>query len=252
MTETGRYGSQRPGYLPPLRVGRLPENRHGKHESMENARAGADGAEHPLVTAARVAGVADARVLAAVRDLPRTRFVPAAHASVADRDEPVPIGHQQVTTQPSLSARMLAGLHLTGDEHVLEVGTGYGYQTGLLAKLAARVTSVEWWPDLAAQARANLAAAGCDHVQVVQGDGSLGYPASAPYDAVVVSAAYPAVPDPLVAQLRPGGRLVQPIGSGGGEQVVSFVRASIGLIEQERLTLARFVRLVGRRGFPEP
>ncbi len=109
-----------------------------------------------LVAAARAAGIADERVLAAIGATPRAGFVPGDYLAAAYRDEPVPIGHRQVTTQPSLSARMIEGLHLQSGDHVLEIGTGLGFQTALLARLAARVISIERWPDLAGQARRNI------------------------------------------------------------------------------------------------
>jgi protein-L-isoaspartate(D-aspartate) O-methyltransferase len=203
-----------------------------------------------LARAVRAAGVRDERVLAAIRDIPRVGFVPADQASAAYRDEPVPISHGQVTTQPSLSAQMVAALDLTGTERVLEVGTGLGFQTALLARLAAEVVTIERWPDMVEQATQNLTRQGIDNVTVLVGDGSDGVPDHAPYDAVVVSAAFPSVPPPLVDQLRPGGRLVQPIGVGGHEQVVLFQRTPEGLARRRMLTLARFVRLYGHHGFP--
>lgn len=196
-----------------------------------------------------MAGVRDPRVLEAMRTVRRSGFVPADYADCADIDEPIPIPHQQVTTQPTLSARMIEALALSGEEHVLEVGTGYGYQTALLATLARHVTSVERWADLAEQARRNLAASGIQNVTLVVGDGTEGVPGSAPYDAVLVSAAFPEVPAPLVEQLRVGGRLVQPIGPGGDDQVTLFLRTADGLVERERIVPARFVRLCGRYGY---
>lgn len=177
-------------------------------------------------------------------------FVPPERAGSADVDIPIPIPRRQVTTQPSLSARMIEALALTGDEHVLEIGTGHGYQAALLARLARFVTSVERWHDLAAQARDNLAAAGVRNVAVVDGDGSQGHPADAPYDAVVMAAAFTGVPGPLVDQLRVGGRLTAPIGPGGEDQVTLFERTPDGMVERERLLPARFVRLYGRHGYP--
>ncbi len=145
---------------------------------------------------------------------------------------------------------MIAALRLDGTQQVLEVGTGYGYQTALLARLAARVVSVEIWPDLAAQARRNLAAQGTGDVVVLVGDGTEGAPDHAPFDAIVVCAAFPRVPPPLAAQLRAAGRLVQPMGPGGSEQVVLYEKDTNGLRRVRVLTAASFVRLHGRHGFP--
>jgi protein-L-isoaspartate(D-aspartate) O-methyltransferase len=203
-----------------------------------------------LVLAARRAGVADDRVLAAIRATPRAAFVPAGYAAEAYSDRPLPIPHGQVTTQPSLSAVMIAGLGLRGGERVLEIGTGYGYQTALLSRLAAHVVSIEIWPDIAAQARRRLRVQCVRNALVVTGDGTEGYPARAPYDAVLVSAAFPQVPPPLVSQLQVGGRLVQPVGPGGQEQVMLFGRRPEGLVQLRLLTSASFVRLHGRFGFP--
>ena len=203
-----------------------------------------------LARAVMAAGVTDPRVVAALRATPRRAFVPPEHAHRADADEPIPIPHGQVTTQPSLTARMVAALALAGGERVLEVGTGYGFQTALLARLAGFVVSVERFPDLAAAARRNLAAQGIANVEVLVGDGTEGAPARAPFDAVLVSAAFPTVPPPLAAQLREGGRLVQPIGSGGAEEVVLFERRSGRLERRAVVSLASFVRLHGRHGFP--
>jgi protein-L-isoaspartate(D-aspartate) O-methyltransferase len=202
-----------------------------------------------LVTAARQAGVDDPRLLDVTRQVPRAAFVPLDQVRLAYHDVPVPIPHSQVTTQPSLSARMIQALRLAGGEHVLEVGTGYGYQTALLGRLAAFVTSIERWADLADQARRNLAAQGIKNVHVVDGDGTEGVPAAAPYDAILVSAAFPQVPEALVGQLRVGGRLVQPIGPGGAEQVTVFERSAAGLVSREVVCHARFVRLYGRYGY---
>jgi protein-L-isoaspartate(D-aspartate) O-methyltransferase len=203
-----------------------------------------------LVAAALASGVRDERVLEAVRTVSRAAFVPQHLAEVAGVDEPLPIPHGQVTTQPSLVAKMVEALGLEGSERVLEVGTGYGWQTAILCRLAARVSSVERHADLAETARASLARFGVDNVEVVVGDGSSGLLEHAPFDAILVSAACPRVPAPLAEQLADGGRLVQPIGHGGSENVTLFERKSGALVARRGITGARFVPLVGRHGFP--
>ncbi|MGW9029661.1 protein-L-isoaspartate(D-aspartate) O-methyltransferase [Streptomyces sp. NPDC055722] len=208
------------------------------------------GRPEDLVRALRAVGVRDERLLEAVRMTPRAEFVPAALAASAYQDKPLPIGQGQVTTQPSLSAMMIESLDLDGSEHVLEVGTGLGYQTALLARLAADVVTIETRPGIARQAGENLARQGVRNVELRVGDGTEGVADRAPFDAVVVSAAFPEVPAPLVAQIRPSGRLVQPMGPGGDEQVVCFVRTASGLEQRRVLTAACFVRLQGRYGFP--
>jgi protein-L-isoaspartate(D-aspartate) O-methyltransferase len=203
-----------------------------------------------LVDVVRAEGITDLRLLAAIRDVPRAEFAPPALAGRANVDEPLPIGHGQVTTQPSLVARMVEALALGGRDRVLEIGTGSGWQTALLARLAALVWSLERFPDLAADARTRLERVGARNVQVVVGDGSEGLPEHAPYEAILVSAAYPSVPAPFAPQLAEGGRLVQPLGHGGADEVVLFRKHGDRLVRQRTLTLARFVQLYGRHGFP--
>jgi protein-L-isoaspartate(D-aspartate) O-methyltransferase len=203
-----------------------------------------------LVAAALAAGVRDERVLEALRSVPRAAFVPEHSVELADVDEPLPIPHGQVTTQPSLVAKMVEALALEGSERVLEIGTGYGWQTAILGRLAARVFSVERHADLAEAARESLARFGVHNVEVVVGDGSEGLPERAPFDAILVSAAFPSVPSPLAEQLADGGRLVQPIGHGGSEDVTLFERVGDELVARRGVTGARFVPLVGRHGFP--
>ncbi len=200
-----------------------------------------------LVAAARDAGVRDERVLAAIAAVPRAGFVPAEFVGGADFDAPIPIAHGQVTTQPSLVARMIEALSLDWEERVLEIGTGYGWQTALLARLAREVFSVERFEDIAEAALAALG--GRENVHVVVGDGSEGLPEQAPFDAILVSAAYPSVPTPLAEQVADGGRLVQPLGPGGDEDVVLFEKRRGALQRIRSLGGAHFVRLHGRHGF---
>lgn len=203
-----------------------------------------------LVRTLRAEGIRDDRVLEAFCSVPRASFVPAGLERLAYEDVPVPIPHEQVTTQPSLVARMLEALELAGSERVLEVGTGLGFQTALLARLAAFVWSVERFADLAEAALAGLAEQGVRNVELVVGDGSEGLPARAPFDAILVSAAHPHVPPPLAGQLAPRGRLVQPVGPGGAEEVVLFERTTDELVRRRVVAGAHFVRLHGRHGFP--
>jgi protein-L-isoaspartate(D-aspartate) O-methyltransferase len=197
------------------------------------------------VAAARRLGVRDPRVLDALAEVPRASFVPAARAADADLDEPVPLPCGQVTSQPSLVAAIIETLRLRGDEKVLEVGSGHGFQTALLARLGGRVWSVEWFPDLAEAARANLVREGIRNATVLSGDGAAGLPEEAPFDAIVVSAAFPEVPPALARQLAPGGRLVQPMGHGGDEIVTLFVREDDDLRVRGVVARARFVPLLG-------
>jgi protein-L-isoaspartate(D-aspartate) O-methyltransferase len=201
-----------------------------------------------LVAASREAGVRDERVLDAIGAVPRVDFVPDEDADLADLDTPIPIPHGQVTTQPSLVARMVEALGLEGDERVLEIGTGYGWQTALLGRLAREVYSVERFADLAETAQRHLD--GYENVTVVVGDGSEGLPEHAPFDAILVAAAYPRVPDPLAEQVAERGRMVQPLGPGGAEDVVLFEKRDGELRRVRSVSGAHFVRLYGRHGFP--
>jgi protein-L-isoaspartate(D-aspartate) O-methyltransferase len=200
--------------------------------------------EDPLVAAARRAGVTDERVLAAVAVVPRDRFVPPGAERDAALDRPIPIGSGQTTSQPSLIASMLAALGLTGSERVLEIGTGFGYQTALLAHLAAKVYSIERLAELAVRAREHLAACGLENVEVVVGDGTRGLAEAAPFDAIVIAAAAAAVPAGLVDQLVSGGRLVAPIGPSLGQQVVVYTARDGRLADPRRLSAVRFVPLI--------
>jgi protein-L-isoaspartate(D-aspartate) O-methyltransferase len=195
--------------------------------------------------------VREPRVLAAMAAVPRAEFVPPEFAAQAYRDSPLPIPHDQVTTQPSLVAQMVDALELKSADRVLEIGTGYGWQTALLARLAQHVWSVERWNDLAEAARVNLGRQGVANATVVVGDGSSGLPEQAPYDAILVAAAFPDVPEPLGEQLVEGGRLVQPIGPGGFDEVTLFEKRGNALERKRLVTGAHFVRLYGEHGYTQ-
>jgi protein-L-isoaspartate(D-aspartate) O-methyltransferase len=205
--------------------------------------------QEDLVEAIAAEGVRDKRVLDALRRVPRAVFAPPESRDRAYRDVPLRIPHDQVTTQPSLIAKMVEALGLRGEEKVLEVGTGYGFQTALLARLASFVWSIERWPDIAETARENLARKRVRNAEIMVGDGTVGLPEHAPFDAIVVSAAFPSVVRPLAGQLADGGRLVQPVGPGGSEEISLFVHGSRGPVRREIVTSARFVRLYGKHGF---
>ncbi len=192
----------------------------------------------------RCMGIHDPRVLAAFERVPRASFVEPASRRSAYEDVPLPIGHDLVTTQPSLVAMMVQALRLNGRERVLEIGSGFGYQTAILASLCAQVFSMEWFVDIAEQARQNLTNAGIQNASVIVGDGSVGLPEHAPYDATIIAAAAPSVSEPLFAQLAEGGRLVQPIGPGGDDEVTSFVKRSGRLVREAVLIGAHFVPLL--------
>jgi protein-L-isoaspartate(D-aspartate) O-methyltransferase len=204
-----------------------------------------------ILRALEAAGVRDQRVLDAFRRIPRERFVPAGREWEAEADRPIRIGREQVTTQPSLIGRMVEALRLDGTQRVLEIGTGYGYQSAILAELAGEVFSIERFADLAQGARVNLDGAGFGSVRVLVGDGTLGLLDRAPFQAIVVSAAAPNVPAPLVEQLAEGGTLVMPIGPGGDDEVIAFRKQLGELRRVERLCHAYFVPLVGEHGLPE-
>jgi protein-L-isoaspartate(D-aspartate) O-methyltransferase len=203
-----------------------------------------------LVETLRANGIRDLAVLRAFGLVPRHRFVPEALRLRAYEDTALPIGGGQTISQPTTQARYLEAVALTGRERVLEVGTGSGYQTALLAYLASGVVSVERLPALAVQARRSLQAAGIHGPTIVVGDGSLGWRPLAPFDAIVVSAASPDVPRPLLEQLEDGGRLVIPLQQGTSQELRRITRHGRGFAE-ERLGGARFVPLIGRHGFQD-
>lgn len=201
-----------------------------------------------LVDTLQAKGIRDLAVLKAIAQVPRHLFVPASVRHRAYEDSALPIGGGQTISQPWVQARYLEVLQLTGRERVLEVGTGSGYQTALLALLAETVFSIERLPELAATARTALAEAGIRNVTVLVGDGTLGWRPFAPFDAILVAAASPSVPEPLLEQLKPGGRLVIPIGD-RDRQSLHLLRRDGEMITTTILGDVRFVPLLGEFGF---
>jgi len=202
-----------------------------------------------MVERLRDRGIKDPRVLAALRSVPRHRLVPEALRHQAYGESALPIGERQTISAPQVVAAMSEALALRGDETVLEIGTGSAYQAAILSRLAERVISVERIPDLASRARSALDACGITNVVVFLGDGSRGWPAEAPYDGIVVTAAAPTVPEPLLDQLAPGGRLVGPFGERDEQELLRITRRPDGEFEREKLGRCRFVDLLGEHGW---
>jgi len=197
----------------------------------------------------RARGISSSRLLDAMNTVARHEFVPAAAQTSAYSDEPLPIGGGQTISQPFMVALMTNALQLTGTERVLEIGGGCGYQAAVLSLLGREVIVVELQPELARAARERLARLGYANVRVEEGDGSLGWPVGAPYDAILVSAAAPAIPPPLIEQLAEAGRLVVPVGGSERQDLARIVKRAGGLA-QESLCACRFVPLLGRHGWP--
>ncbi len=206
------------------------------------------GARRRLIEELQRKGIRDLAVLKAFDDVPRHRFVPTGVQHRAYEDAPLPIGHGQTISQPWVHARYLETLALTGTERVLEIGTGSGFETALLAQLGGPVFTIERIAPLAEQARANLAACGVEHVTQRVGDGTLGWPEEAPFDAILVGAASPDVPQPLLDQLSVGGQLLIPVGDREEQSLWRIRRTADGFV-RDRLDAMRFVPLIGAHGF---
>jgi protein-L-isoaspartate(D-aspartate) O-methyltransferase len=206
------------------------------------------GSRRRLVEALREKGIADLAVLRAFEQTPRHLFVPTGVRHRAYEDSALPIGNGQTISQPSIHARYLEILRLTGREKVLEVGTGSGYQTVLLAHLAAQVFSIERIAPLLQGARENIARAGVRNVSLLLGDGTLGWREYAPYDAILVSAGSPTIPQPLLDQLAEGGRMLIPLG-GQDVQTLAVLTRKNGEIVRNDVLPVRFVPLLGQHGW---
>ncbi|MCE5333675.1 MAG: protein-L-isoaspartate(D-aspartate) O-methyltransferase [Desulfobacteraceae bacterium] len=195
-------------------------------------------------------GVHDQRVLEAMRKVPRHLFVDEALQDQAYNDHPLPIGEKQTISQPYIVALMTQSLELAGNEKVLEIGTGSGYQTAVLAELADRVYSIERYPALAQRAKGTLQRLGYNNTVVRVGDGSLGWPDDAPFEGIIVTAGTPKIPQPLVDQLAVSGRLVVPVGDRYSQELILVRRVAEG-ITKTNMGGVRFVDLIGTWGWKE-
>lgn len=192
--------------------------------------------------------ITDVRVLQAMRDIPRHLFVPPAWRSEAYSDRPLPIGESQTISQPYMVAVMLQQLALQGDERVLEIGTGSGYQTAVLSRLVTQVYSIEYFPALADSARQVLQRLRVTNVRIMVGDGGLGWQQHAPYQGIIVAAAAPQPPPSLLAQLAEGGHLVIPVGSTARQELVVMTKKATEYRKQRGVS-CRFVPLLGQEGW---
>jgi protein-L-isoaspartate(D-aspartate) O-methyltransferase len=193
-------------------------------------------------------GVRNPRVLAAMRDVPRHLFIPTPYDRSAYEDSPLPIGNGQTISQPYIVALMTELLKPEPDDNELEIGTGCGYQSAVLANLVKKVTSIERIPAVADLARSNLSALGFSNIEIITADGTLGYPENAPYNGIIITAATPSVPKPLLEQLAENGRLVAPVGGREVQELVVLSKHN-GIISQELHGGVRFVPLIGEHGW---
>lgn len=196
-------------------------------------------------------GISDQRVLQAMRKVPRHLFIDSALWSQAYEDHPLPIGEKQTISQPYIVALMTEALHLLGHERVLEIGAGSGYQTAILAELAEQVYSIERLPAIAKNARKVLDKLQYKNIVITVSDGTIGWREHSPYDAIIVTAAAPHIPQPLFEQLKIGGRLVIPIGGEYSQDLMVYTKTGESSSEVENLGGCRFVKLIGSQGWKE-
>src|ERR1044071_6181421 len=202
-----------------------------------------------MIDLLRSRGIKDERALGAMSEIPRHLFVPEALAAKAYGDHALPIGEMQTISQPYMVARMTELLEVNRDSTVLEIGAGSGYQTAVLSAVAGRVFAIERISELARRAQTNIRQLGCYNATVKWFDGTIGWSEHAPYDGILVAAGSPDIPEPLVAQLAVGGRLVIPVGDEEQQMLVRVIKTEDGLVRQEQRTCA-FVKLIGRHGWP--
>jgi protein-L-isoaspartate(D-aspartate) O-methyltransferase len=193
-------------------------------------------------------GIHDPGVLAAMRETPRHLFIPPPYDRAAYEDNPLPIGNGQTISQPYIVALMTELLHLKPTDNVLEIGAGSGYQAAIISRLVRRLTTIERIAAVADLARANLKSLGIDNVVVIEGDGTLGYPGNAPYDGIIITAATPDVPRPLIEQLADGGILVAPVGGRDIQDLITLHKQGPSIIQESRGGV-RFVPLIGQHGW---
>jgi protein-L-isoaspartate(D-aspartate) O-methyltransferase len=221
---------------------------HSFNKPEDFAAARAQMVEHQLMAR----GIRDPAVFEAMRAVPRDAFVPSELRPFAYEDRPLPIANEQTISQPYIVARMIEAADVHAGDRVLEVGTGSGYAAAVLARIAARVDTIERHGALAHTARAALAAMGADNVEVHCADGTLGWPDAAPFDAILAAAGGPAVPLAWREQLAPGGRLVMPVGGRPmGQRLVKLTRTGLNRFDQQDLGVVYFVPLIGLQGWPD-
>jgi protein-L-isoaspartate(D-aspartate) O-methyltransferase len=197
-------------------------------------------------------GITDPRILDAFRAIPREAFVSDEHAHLAYGDHPLPIEAGQTISQPYIVALMVDAAAIAPGDTVLEVGAGSGYAAAVISRIAAKVVAIERQHDLVEAARERLQRLGCDNVEIVEGDGTRGWPSEAPYEAILAAASGSHVPQPLIDQLAPGGRLVMPLGGPGWvQELVKVTKRDDGTLERENLGGVRFVPLIGEEGWKD-
>jgi protein-L-isoaspartate(D-aspartate) O-methyltransferase len=197
-------------------------------------------------------GIAEPHILDAFRAVPREAFVDAAHAHLAYGDHPLPIEADQTISQPYIVALMIQAAHIRSGDRVLEVGSGSGYAAAVIGRIAERVIGIERQHVLVAIARERLQRLGYDNVEIVEGDGTTGWPGAAPYDAILAAASGSHVPQPLIDQLAPGGRIVMPLGDPGWvQELVKVTKGPDGKLVRENLGGVRFVPLIGEEGWKD-